>query len=179
VLIPESILSKAGLTATNREPSIEADRLRSSRVRKTLPTSGQPSLARTFGLQLARSTIGAVVIGPRQRLDLRQATWCPPDRVAWCIPGIHLTIAPSAYKGATGPTKPPAWPGIGSTDSSADRLPLSGSQRINIRWKAQSLRFPTPKAQEADSSFWTSAHHRALVFVRLLSQPRLAHIFRK
>jgi hypothetical protein len=62
----------------------------------------------------------------------------------------------------------PAWPGIGSTDSSADRLPLSGSQRINIRWKAQSLRFPRPKAQGAASSFWTSAHRRALVFVRLL-----------
>jgi hypothetical protein len=65
----------------------------------------------------------------------------------------------------------PAWPGIGSTDSSADRLPLSGSQRINLRWKAQSLRFPRPKAQEAARSFWTSAYRRALVFVRLLSQP--------
>jgi hypothetical protein len=70
----------------------------------------------------------------------------------------------------------PAWPGIGSTDSSADMLPLSGSQRIDIRWKAQSLRFLRPKAQEAASSFWTSAHRRALVFVRLLSQP---HVLRR
>ena len=31
----------------------------------------------------------------------------------------------------------PAWPGIDSTNSSADRLPLSGTQRVNIRWKAR------------------------------------------
>jgi hypothetical protein len=70
------------------------------------------------------------------------------------------------------PDRNSAWPGIGSTDSSADRLPLSGSQRINIRWKAQSLRFPRPKAQEAASGFWTNDHNRALFLVRLLLQPR-------
>ena len=35
----------------------------------------------------------------------------------------------------------PAWTGIDSTDSSAGRPPLTGLQRINIRWKAQGLRF--------------------------------------
>jgi hypothetical protein len=43
----------------------------------------------------------------------------------------------------------PAWPGIDSTDSSADRPPVTGPQRINIRWKAQGLRFPRPEAQES------------------------------
>jgi hypothetical protein len=70
----------------------------------------------------------------------------------------------------------PAWPGIGSTDSSADRLPFSGSQRINIRWKAQSLRFPRPKAQEEVASLCTGDHRGPLVFVRLLSQGQLPQV---
>ena len=68
------------------------------------------------------------------------------------------------------PDRNSTWPGIGSTDSTADRLPLSGSQRINIRWKAETLRFPRPKTQEPASGFWTNDHNRALFLVQLLSQ---------
>ena len=35
----------------------------------------------------------------------------------------------------------PAWRGIDSTDSPEARLPLTGLQRINIRWTGQGLRF--------------------------------------
>jgi hypothetical protein len=42
-----------------------------------------------------------------------------------------------------------AWPGIDSTDPSADRLPLTGAERINIRWKAHGLRLPRLEAQES------------------------------
>jgi hypothetical protein len=38
-------------------------------------------------------------------------------------------------------------------DSSADRPPLTGLQRINIRWKAQGLRFSRPEALESRNGF--------------------------
>ena len=67
----------------------------------------------------------------------------------------------------------PAWPGIDSTDSSADRPPLTGLKRINIRWKAQGLRFSRPEALESRNGFSTDGHDRPLVLVRLLSQAQL------
>ena len=70
----------------------------------------------------------------------------------------------------------PAWPGIDSTDSSADRPPLTGPQHINIRWKAQGLRFPRPEAQESRNGSSTDGHDRSLVFLSpfgLLSQGQL------
>src|SRR5271166_5562121 len=59
----------------------------------------------------------------------------------------------------------PAWPGIDSTDSSADRPPLTGPQHINIRWKAQGLRFPRPEAQGSRNGSSTDGHDRSLVFL--------------
>jgi hypothetical protein len=49
------------------------------------------------------------------------------------VRGLRAKAQPDGQK--------PAWPGIDSTDSSAGRPPLTGLQRINIRWKAQGLRF--------------------------------------
>jgi hypothetical protein len=63
----------------------------------------------------------------RHRRALRiRATKAPRVR------GLRAMMQPDRQK--------PAWPGIDSTDSSADRPPLTGLQRINIRWKAQGLR---------------------------------------
>src|SRR5271157_6184794 len=59
----------------------------------------------------------------------------------------------------------PAWPRIESTDSSADRPPLTGPQHINIRWKAQGLRFPRPEAQGSRNGSSTDGHDRSLVFL--------------
>ena len=66
----------------------------------------------------------------------------------------------------------PAWPGIESTDSSADRPPLTGPQHINIRWKAQGLRFPRPEAQESRNGSSTDGHDRSLVFLSPLAISR-------
>ena len=66
----------------------------------------------------------------------------------------------------------PAWPGIESTDSSADRPPLTGPQHINIRWKAQGLRFPRPEAQVSRNGSSTDGHDRSLVFLSPLAISR-------
>src|SRR5271157_5708563 len=66
----------------------------------------------------------------------------------------------------------PAWPGIGATDSSADWPPLTGPQRINIRWKAQGLRFPRPEAQESRNGSSTEGRDRSLVFLSPLAISR-------
>ncbi len=55
----------------------------------------------------------------------------------------------SACKGASRTDRSPAWPGIDSTDSSADGTSLTGPQRTNIRWKARGLRLPRPEAQDS------------------------------
>jgi len=67
----------------------------------------------------------------------------------------------------------PAWSGIDSMDSSADRPPLTGLQCINIRWKAQGLRFSRPEALESRNGFYTDGHDRPLVLLRSLSQGQL------
>jgi len=59
----------------------------------------------------------------------------------------------------------PDWPGIDSTDSSADRPPLTGPQHINIRWKEQGLRFRRPEAQESRNGSSTDGHDRSVVFL--------------
>ena len=57
--------------------------------------------------------------------------------------------------------------------SSADRPPLTGLQRINIRWKAHGLRFSRPEVQESRNGSYTDGHDRPLVFLRSLSQGQL------
>ena len=47
----------------------------------------------------------------------------------------------------------PAWPGIESTDSSADRPPLTGPQHINIRWKRKDCDFRDRGAGVAEQIF--------------------------
>jgi hypothetical protein len=54
----------------------------------------------------------------------------------------------SACKGAAGPTEPPLGPESIQLDSSEDRPPLTGLQRINIRWKGKDC-FSRPEAQES------------------------------
>ena len=73
----------------------------------------------------------------------------------------------SAHKGAVAATEPRLARGFNLTNPSTNRPPPSGSRRINIGWKAQSLRFRRPKAQEVVAGLWTGDHRRPLVFVRL------------
>ena len=79
---------------------------------------------------------------------------------------VHLPRTKSEV--AATESRPARWSNL--TNSSTNRPPLSGSRRISIGWKADALRFPRPKAQEAVGSSWTGDHRRPLVFVRLLSQ---------
>ena len=122
--------------------------------------------AGSSGPRLASLVIGLVLYSGRLRASVRHTD------ARWGYGQAKLRGRVFRVQRRSQTDRSPAWPGIESTDSSADRPPLTGPQHINIRWKAQGLRFPRPEAQESRNGSSTNGHDRSLVFLSPLAISR-------
>jgi hypothetical protein len=77
-----------------------------------------------------------------------------------------------AYKGAVAAIGPRLARGFKLTNPSTNMPPLSVSRRINIGWKAQSLRFRRPKAKEVVPGLLTGDHRKPLFCRAAIARPR-------